>query len=504
MIHASEMMVNYDKARVIALLRESIDFEKLSAIQFCPRGLIRITFKNASDKEDFARMGSLALDGHDLSVTSSDKPPSLVYVHYFPAEGDDALICDELRKYGEIVSIRHQNFSGIPGLLTGSRILTMVLSDPVPAEFRIDDYPVRVWYRGIPPFCQICKVNGHKAADCQFNGKCRRCGSPDHKAHACVRPWGQSVVPKVVAVPVVVPDPPETVVPAVSDSSAILDETVVEDEAPVAVVTEDEAVVKDDEVTVVDVPVAEEVQASSAPVSVLPVAVPGPCGSPVGSSPAVSTVPALSRVASSSTFTPEYRREFLLGYRDFLCQSSGDAAVVFSYKNSKVCRVFPADDLEEVRITFESGESLIVHANLVRIAKADTSEIVSEEEFAQIILKVKDDPSYRISFRGSIVDLVGPTEHSNVLWVGFTDHTGPQSRRLPAWALSIVVGDSSDADVYVCNVNKSSSTFGDDIINVSRNSSRSVVPTAAVLAAELLKRTTPPSVLGVPKCRKKL
>ena len=113
-----------------------------------------------------------------------------------------------------------------------------------------------------------------------------------------------------------------------------------------------------------------------------------------------------------------------------------------------------------VRITFESGESLIVHANLVRIAKADTSNNVPEEEFAQIILKVKDDPSYRISFRGSIVDLVGPTELSNVL----------------------------------C----------DDIINVSRNSSRSVVPTAAVLAAELLKRTTPPSVLGVPKCRKKL
>ena len=498
-IHKSEMMANYDKARVIALLREHIDFERLSAIQFCPRGLIRITFKNASDKEDFARMGSLALDGHDLSVTSSDKPPSLVYVHYFPAEGDDALICDELRKYGEVIGIKHQNFSGIPGLLTGSRILTMVLSDPVPAEFRIDDYPVRVWYRGIPPFCQICKVNGHKAADCQFNGKCRRCGSPDHKAHACARPWGQSVVPMEVAVPVVVPDPPETVVPAVSDSSAIS-----EDVAAVAVVTEDEAVVKDDVVTVVDVPVAEEVQASSAPVSVLPVAVPGPSGSPVGSSPAVSTVPALSRVASSSTFTPEFRREFLLGYRDFLCESSGDAAVVFSYKNNKVCRVSPADDLEEVRITFESGESLIVHTNLVRIARADTSENVSEEEFARIILKAKDDPSYRISFRGSIVDLVGPTEHSNVLWVGFTDHTGPQSRRLPAWALTVFVDDSSGASVDNGNANKPSSTVGDDIINVSRNNSRSVVPTAAVLAAELLKRATPPSVLGVPKCRKKL
>ena len=505
-IHASELVANYEKARVIELLRECLDFEELSAIQFCPRGLIRVTFKDAEDKEDFVRVGSLSLDGHDLSVTASDKPYSFVYVHYFPVEGDDALIRDELGKYGEVINIKHQSFSGIPGLLTGSRVLTMVLSDPVPAEFRIDDFPVRVWYKGIPPFCQICKVSGHKAADCLFNGKCRRCGSPDHKAHACTRPWGQSVVPMEVAVPVVVPDPPETVVSAVSDSSAISDGGVgeTEDVAAVAVVTEDEAVVKDNVVTVVDVPVAEEVQASSAPVSVLPVAVPGPSGSPVGSSPAVSTVPALSRVASSSTFTPEFRREFLLGYRDFLCESSGDAAVVFSYKNKKVCRVSPADDLEEVRITFESGESLIVHTNLVRIAKADSSENVSEEEFAQIILKAKDDPSYRISFRGSIVDLVGPTEHSNVLWVGFTDHTGPQSRRLPAWALTVLVVDSSGTSVDNGNANKPSSTVGDDIINVSRNNPRSVVPTAAVLAAELLKRATPPSVLGVPKCRKKL
>ena len=51
-IHASVMMANYDKDHVMALLRECIDFERLSAIQFCPRGLIRITFKNVSDKED--------------------------------------------------------------------------------------------------------------------------------------------------------------------------------------------------------------------------------------------------------------------------------------------------------------------------------------------------------------------------------------------------------------------------------------------------------------------
>ena len=494
-IHASEMMANYDKDRVIALLRERIDFERLSAIQFCPRDLIRITFKNASDKEDFARMGSLALDGHDLSVTSSDKPPSLVYVHYFPAEGDDALICDELRKYGEVIGIKHQNFSGIPGLLTGSRILTMVLSDPVPAEFRIDDFPVRVWYRGIPPFCQICKANGHKAADCQFNGKCRRCGSPDHKAHACARPWGQSVVPMEVAVPVVVPDPPETVVPAVSDSSAILDEGVVEeDEAAdgedVAVVEGDTDTVEEDVVTVVD---AVKVVPVSTPAGVPVLAPPGP-------------------VASCRIFTPELRREFSLGYRDMLCQCCGNAAYDTFCQGSRVCRVSPVDNPDEVRVTFDDKSTSVVNANLVRISKVDTSDEMSEIQFARFILNVREDPSYRISFRGSIVDSIGPTKDSNVLNVGFTDQFGPRFRKLPAKALNVKNialtsgGSCANVNSSVSNVDKasSSSTVDDCIVNVSRNSSRSVVPTAAVLAAELLKRTAPPSVVGVPKCRKKL
>ena len=523
-IHASEMMASYDKDRVIVLLRERIDFEKLAAIQFCPRGLIRITFKNASDKDDFARMGSLVLDGHDLSVTSSDKPPSLVYVHYFPAEGDDALIRDELSKYGEVIGIKHQNFSGIPGLLTGSRILTMLLSDPVPAEFRIDDYPVRVWYRGIPSFCQICKVIGHKAADCRFNGKCRKCGSPDHKAHACTRPWGQSVVPMEVAVPVVVPDPPETVVPAVSDSSVLdegADEPVedVVDEAPdvedVAVVEENVDVVEEVEVAdkeegeVVEedvgvgtpagapvlcpsgrVPVVESVQVASGPA-----AVSGPSGPPQ----AVCTRSVLSPVASCKIFTPELRRKFFEGYRALLCRSSGNAAFVFSYKDFKLRGVSPADDPDRVRITYENGAVLIVHANLIRMSRVDTGDELSEVEFAQFILKAKDDPSYRISFRGSIVDKVGPTEHSNALWVEFSDHSGSQSRMLPAKALNVKeIALKSNSSVN--NVNKADDGF----VNVTRSSSRSVIPTAAVLAAELLKRTTPPSVVGVPKCRKKL
>ena len=494
-IHASEMVASYEKARVIELLRECLDFEELSAIQFCPRGLIRVTFKDAADKEDFVRVGSLTLDGHDLSVTSSDKPYSFVYVHYFPVEGDDALIRDELGIYGEVINIKHQSFSGIPGLLTGSRVLTMVLSDPVPAEFRIDDFPVRVWYKGIPLFCQICKISGHKAADCQFNGKCRRCGSPDHKAHACTRPWGQPAVPMEVAVPVVVPDPSETVVPAVGEVS-VEDAGSVSAPTGVPVPSPSGCVLG----TAPSAPVAEGVQASSVPVvPVVPVTASGPS---VVSAVSPKVASASSCVASSRFFTPDLRREFFSEYRESLCKWAVDAAYACSNGGSKVVKIVPLDTPDKVCITIESGDTRIVHVDQVRVTRVDTSE--SEEEWAQFILKVKDDPSYRISFKGSIVDKVSPCYDGSFLDVVFSDHIKSESRRLPAkslWVKKIALSNSSSANASNCVNNV---LAGDGVVMVSRSGSRSVVPTAAVLAAELIKRTTPPSVVWVPKCRKKL
>ena len=94
--------------------------------------------------------------------------------------------------------------------------------------------------------------------------------------------------------------------------------------------------------------------------------------------------------------------------------------------------------------------------------------------------------------------------------MGLTDQFGPRFWKLPAKALNLkniaLTSKSSGANVNSSdnNVNKASSSSTVDDCIVSRNSSRSVVPTAAVLAAELLKRTAPPSIVGVPKYRKKL
>ena len=75
----------------------------------------------------------------------------------------------------------------------------MSLSQQIPAEVFVDSYPTWVWYRGMALFCQICKTMGHKAADCQHNGKCRECGEASHLARACLshqggRVWGDGPI----------------------------------------------------------------------------------------------------------------------------------------------------------------------------------------------------------------------------------------------------------------------------------------------------------------------
>lgn len=184
-VHVPAAIISHEKSQVLSFLEEVVDFNKLSAVQFIPRGLIRLTFKELADKERLVSQGSIVLENVECDVTPSDRPYTMVYVHHYPAEGDNALLLEQFRRFGKIVATKHQHFSGRPSLLTGSRILTMSLSQQIPAEVFVDSYPTRVWYRGMAPFCQICKSMGHKAADCEHNGKCRECGEAGHLARAC-------------------------------------------------------------------------------------------------------------------------------------------------------------------------------------------------------------------------------------------------------------------------------------------------------------------------------
>ncbi|PFX27102.1 Transposon TX1 uncharacterized 149 kDa protein [Stylophora pistillata] len=143
-VHATAAVTVFPRPEVLKMLEKVIDFEKLSAVQFVPRGLIRLTFKDPDDKDSLVERGMLIINGDECIVTNSDRPHTLVYIHHYPAEGDDEILRGDFRHFGKVVFCKRQTFMGRPDLLTGSRILTMSLEKPIPAEVTIDGYPVRI------------------------------------------------------------------------------------------------------------------------------------------------------------------------------------------------------------------------------------------------------------------------------------------------------------------------------------------------------------------------
>ena len=128
--------------------------------------------------------------------------------------------------------IKHQQWSNVPGVHTGTRLVCMVRKHDIPRNVIIDGVNCRVWYKGQPLVCDICNDN-HKAADCPLKGKCKWCHEAGHFVRHCPKPaWyvpgdpathndedfsdNDSVANDVGAgadnVPVVVPDAVELVV----------------------------------------------------------------------------------------------------------------------------------------------------------------------------------------------------------------------------------------------------------------------------------------------------
>lgn len=86
-VHATAAVMVFSRPNVLKMLEKVVDFEKLSAVQFVPRGLIRLTFKDPDDKASLVERGMLNINGEECSVTNSDRPHTLVYIHHYHAEG---------------------------------------------------------------------------------------------------------------------------------------------------------------------------------------------------------------------------------------------------------------------------------------------------------------------------------------------------------------------------------------------------------------------------------
>ena len=120
---------------------------QIDSIQVCPGGIIRVSFLDPQSKRSYEEAGSISFDDVCCQVLCST-PVTHVLVYLFPFEGSNDHIKEALKYFGEIKEVKCQQWTNVPGVATGTRIVRMVRRHEIPRNIVIDGVKCRVWYKG--------------------------------------------------------------------------------------------------------------------------------------------------------------------------------------------------------------------------------------------------------------------------------------------------------------------------------------------------------------------
>ena len=164
----------------------------LEAVQLIPGGDIFATFTEPEAKREIKKAAGVRLFDLWCGTVDGGLIKTFVQIHHYPYEFPWEPLIDVMNGYGKVHSYRYQHYSDLGGVSTGTRIFVMTLEKEVPRNLFCRG-PIKSWYRGQKLQCDICQGE-HKAVDCPWKGRCKRCWEVGHLQRECVnerasRPW---------------------------------------------------------------------------------------------------------------------------------------------------------------------------------------------------------------------------------------------------------------------------------------------------------------------------
>ena len=169
-------------------LLQILNAEDLRCVQFLRGGKVRVSFREQADRDHFLSEG-MRMDDEDIPVTRDAEKVTVLYVRDLPYEVASDDLVDFLSTFGEVLTVERSVAADTPNLCNGNRVLKMVLKDDLPYFISICGYQYRVWYRGQPIQCFVCRQLGHRAQSCPLSGRCRYCHQVGHMARNCAQAW---------------------------------------------------------------------------------------------------------------------------------------------------------------------------------------------------------------------------------------------------------------------------------------------------------------------------
>ena len=183
----AENVTNTDVVKIVVehFVSENV---KVLSVQQCPGKIARVTFQDRTACEMIKLRGELEMGGVKVAVVPPPPPPPNwvnVNVYGLPYDAPSSYVENALKFFGKIQEVRFQRYTHLPDVATGTRIVRIDINRPIPRFIKIHSYRCKVWYRGQPIHCDICRESSHLAFNCPFKGKCLACGGTSHFARKC-------------------------------------------------------------------------------------------------------------------------------------------------------------------------------------------------------------------------------------------------------------------------------------------------------------------------------
>ena len=175
-------------AEMLPKLLESLKIEDLRCVQFLRNGRVRVSFLEKETRDRFLSEG-MRFEDQEIPVTKDGQKVTVVYIRDLPYEVASDDVIDFFSSYGEVLTAERSVAAKFPSLCNGNRILKMILNQDLPYFLSVCGCQCRLWYRGQPIQCFVCREVGHRAQSCPLSGRCRCCHQVGHMARDCGRAW---------------------------------------------------------------------------------------------------------------------------------------------------------------------------------------------------------------------------------------------------------------------------------------------------------------------------
>ena len=146
-------------------LINAVGERKVAAVQALSPIKYNIQFKRSSDRHA-AEIDGIAFRGVHLTPLPAYEEVMSVFVEKAPLQMQDNYVYEALAPYGRVIGVQHLTIKGFPSVRSGTRRVSMVVTEAIPRTINIGGFPVVFNYPGQPTQCYVCQEVGHATKDC--------------------------------------------------------------------------------------------------------------------------------------------------------------------------------------------------------------------------------------------------------------------------------------------------------------------------------------------------